>query len=50
MAGIFAIFSLALISVILKNRKMAMGLIGFGLLMSILLLWYVATKTLQINW
>lgn len=50
MAGIFAIFSLALIFVILRKRKMAIGLIAFGILTSLLLFWYLATATLQINW
>jgi hypothetical protein len=48
MAGIFAVFTLALVSVISGERKVAIVIMAFGLLASLLLFWYLATDTLKL--
>lgn len=50
MAGLFAIYSLALALIIAGNRIYGIYLIVISLILSILMLWHHATDILKINW
>lgn len=50
MAGLFAIFSLAIVSIFCNWRRAAMAFVGFGIALSLLMLWHHATDILKINW
>lgn len=50
MAGLFAVYSIALLFVVFCRRKAAIVFITLGLIMSLLLFWHLATDVLKINW
>lgn len=50
MAGLYAIFSLAMVSIFFNQRNAAITLIVIGLVLSLLMFWHHATSVLQINW
>lgn len=49
MAIIFFIFLGVIISILLQKRIIAMGLIGLGLVATLLIFWHHVTNILQIN-
>lgn len=49
MAGLFLIFTLALIAVSMQKRNWAISLLIAGMILTMVMLWYHATDILQIN-
>jgi hypothetical protein len=50
MAGLFAIFSVAIALILMRMRLLAMYVIVAGILCSLLMFWHHATDILKINW
>lgn len=49
MAGLFLIYALAIISILAKQRNLAMVLIVIGIILSILMFWHHVTDTINIR-
>jgi hypothetical protein len=50
MAGLFLIFTLAMISIYAKKRELAISILVLALLLSLMMFYYHATDILEINW
>lgn len=50
MAGLFLIFSIALLVLIYGKRNLTIAFWALALLLSIFMFWHHATDTLKINW
>ena len=50
MAGLFLIMFIALLATFWQQRVAAIGLALAGIILSLLMFYYHATSTLQINW
>ncbi len=50
MAVLFLIFTLAIISIYWEQRRLGMGLLGLGILLTLFMFWHHITETLKINW
>lgn len=50
MAGIFAVFSLAIAAIIARARTIGMVLAGLGIALSLWMFWFHITDVLKINW
>lgn len=50
MAGLFALFTAAFVTIYYGKRRAAIALIVIALVLSLVMLWHHATNTLQINW
>lgn len=50
MAGLYALFSLAMVAIFCNQRKAAIGVVTVGLLLGLAMLWHHATSVLEINW
>lgn len=49
MAGLFVIYTWAVIAILAKQRIMAMSLILIGIILSAVMLWYHVTDTINIR-
>lgn len=49
MAGIFVVFSAAILAGLFQQKKLSIGLIVLGLLLGLLMFWHHATDILKIN-
>lgn len=50
MAGLYLIFTLAMASILFRQRKLAMGIALIGIVLCLLMFWHHATDFLKINW
>lgn len=50
MAGIFLIFTLAMLFIFYRQRELAIALIFLGIIFTLLVFFHHATDALKINW
>lgn len=50
MAGLFLIFTLAILAIILRKRQLAVSIVVIGIILTLSMFWFHATDILQINW